>query len=68
LAVDGEIGLAAEVPERGVEDDKVAGEHGGRDLVAVGAVAEESVDEAGGFGWLEFFTGFSRYGKMLGEV
>lgn len=34
--------------------------------MAVGAVAEESVDEAGGFGWLEFSMGFSRYGKMLG--
>ena len=43
---------AAQVREVGVGDGEVGGEHGGGDLVAVGAVADEAVDEAGGLGWL----------------
>lgn len=35
-----------------VQDGEVGGEHAGCDLVAVGAIADESVDEAGGFGGL----------------
>lgn len=33
----------------GVEDGEVGGEHGGGDFAAVGAVADEGVDEARGF-------------------
>ncbi len=43
-----EVVLAAQVLQVGVGDDEVGGEHGGGDFAAVGAVADEGVDEAGG--------------------
>lgn len=49
LAVLRELVLAAEVLHGVVGDDEVRREHGGSDLAAVGAVADEGVDEAGGF-------------------
>lgn len=53
--VGGEVGAAAEVGEVGVDDGEVGGEHRRVDFVAVGAVADEGVDEAGGGGGLFFF-------------
>ena len=47
-----ELVLPTQVLEVLVGDDEVGGEHGGGDLVAVGAVADEAVDEAGRGGGL----------------
>lgn len=44
----GVVGAAAEVPQGGAGDDEVGREHGGSDFAAVGAVADEGCDEAGG--------------------
>jgi hypothetical protein len=45
LAKGFELVLAADVLEVRVEDGEVGGEHGGCQLAAVGAVADEAVDE-----------------------
>lgn len=42
--------------EGGVFDDEVGGEHGGGDFAAVGAVADEGVDEVGAFDGLGCFV------------
>ena len=47
LGVSGQFVAAAEVCEMGVGDGEVGGEHGGRDLAAVGAVADKGAEEAG---------------------
>ena len=48
-----EVVTAAEVLEVGVVDGEVGGMHGGGYFVAVGAVADEGVDEAGALCWLK---------------
>ena len=50
-----QIVAAAQVPEVGVRDGEVGREHGGGDFAAVGAVADEAVDEARALGWLVRF-------------
>ena len=52
----GEFVLAAGVRGFGFFDDEVGGEHAGGDFAAVGAVADEAVDEAGTFGWLRWVS------------
>ena len=50
----------------GVEDGEVGGEHRGGDLAAVGAVADERVDEAGRFCRLDRgVKGGGQTGKMV---
>lgn len=52
LAPARQVLLAAQMREVGVIDGEVRGEHGGRNLVAVVAVADERVDKAWAVGWL----------------
>lgn len=47
-----QVVLAAEVLEVRVGDGEVGCEHGRGDFAAVGAVADEAVDQAGALGWL----------------
>ena len=47
-----QVFAAAQVPEVSVRDGEVGREHGRGDFAAVGAVADEAVDQAGALGWL----------------
>jgi hypothetical protein len=44
LAVSGQFVPAADMCEMGVEDGEVRGEHGRRDLAAIGAMADKGVE------------------------
>jgi len=50
LAVSCQVVAATDVGEIRIEDGKVRGEHGRRDLAAVGAVADKTGDQAGALG------------------
>ena len=52
-----QVVAAAQVPEVLVRDGEVGREHGGGDFAAVGAVADEAVDQAGALGWLVVVNG-----------
>lgn len=66
LAVGVEVLLAPQVLQVRVGDGEVGGEHGGRDLVAVAAVADEGVEQAWAFGWLAI--GGQRRKKVMIEL
>lgn len=53
----GELALPAGVLNRGATDDEVGGEHAGSDFAAVGAVADEGVDQVVARGGLVTLTG-----------
>lgn len=53
LAPGREVIAAAQVLQVRIIDGEVGCEHGCRDFAAVRAVADEGVDQAGAFGWLE---------------
>ena len=57
LAKGFQVVVAAEVLEMSVGDDEVGCEHGRGDFAAVGAVADEGVDQSWALGWLGFFDG-----------
>ena len=63
-----QVVAAAHVLEVGVRDGEVGREHGGGDFAAVGAVADEAVDQTGALGRLvvcqETILGFRGYGRV----